>query len=385
MKKYTETLKKLFEAIDPEGQLADVQADMNDSLSAAIDAEVAAQVAAKDAEVAAKDEQVKALEGDIAELKRQIELGAQAVPGQIVLSPEQQVEIASNLDALDAQAQEYEQVIADQTKEIEDLKNKVAETEKKLQCYQSAVLQNMDACIQKAKDDQKAEDDEIAIKHTQKLLDAIDKKSKAETDNLVESVSTFIDSFINNKTNLQVAINANALAEAHTETFNKIRELLIEQKLFESGIKEEAAKIIESAKSTANEQINEAIEIGKRNNELTAELTEAQHEIDVLRGQIHLAEKVKFLRPSVAEALTESLKEKTVTQIDKEFDRLQKEIEKNEAERKQLLRKQSELRSKKINKDLEDTAVEIEKAKAPSAPEQKGLIDASLFAKLIKK
>lgn len=335
---YKETIKKLFEAIDPEGQLQAVQ----DQMTAAVDAAVQAQVSDK-------EEQIKALESEIEQLKSaQAEYAAAQVEAPVVdaeVDPAQAQQVQELVDDLEQQSQQAFEKLEQQEQEIEELKQEIQQKTQKLQTLQKAIVQSVDAQVQQAKAQQQAEDEKIAIEQAEQLINAMDAKAAEEKEEIVESVSNFIDAFIDDKTQLNVAINATALAEAQAETFEKIRDILIEQKLFESGVKEKAEKMIAEAKETTNAQLNEAIAVSKKNAALEAEIA-------ALRGEKYLTEKVKLLKPSIAEGLMEALQGKSVEQIDKEFDRIQQELEKNEEQRKQLLRQQAKLQQKKIDKEL---------------------------------
>ena len=368
MNTYKETIKKLFEAIDPEGQLQQVQSEMEKSIEAAVQSQVSD-----------KEEQIKALESEIEQLKSQQEEAlvqeapevAEEKPEMIVQNQEQVQAIIADLEKQAAAAFD---TVEQQAQQIADLEAEVEKTQKKLETLQQAVVQDLDAQIKSAKLCQQQEDEELAIQTTQKLVADIEEKHAEEQEKLTEAISDFIDAFIDDKTQLNVAINASALAEAQSETFNKIRDLLIEEKLFESNVKAKAEAMLLEAKESVNEQLNEAIAINKKNIAL-------ENELAALKGANYLAEKVKFLKPSIAEALTEALQGKSIEAIDKEFDKLQAQLEKNEEERKTIMRQQAKLRQQKIDRELKAAEDEkhIEKvAQAVEAPSVQ-----SAFAKLI--
>jgi hypothetical protein len=368
MNTYKETIKKLFEAIDPEGQLQQVQKEMEDSIESAVQAQVAD-----------KEEQVKALESEIEQLKAQqaeapVEEPAVEEVVQAEEQQKQQEQVAQLVQELEAQAEEACQKIEQQEQEIAQLKKDLEEKSEKLQTLQQAVVQDFDAQIKAAKLCQQQEDEELAIQTTQKLVADLEEKHAAEQEQLAESISDFIDAFIDDKTQLNVAINASALAEAQSETFNKIRDLLIEEKLFESNVKAKAEAMILEAKESVNEQLNEAIAINKKNIAL-------ENELAALKGANYLAEKVKFLKPSIAEALTEALQGKSVEAIDKEFDKLQAQLEKNEEERKTIMRQQAKLRQQKIDRELKAAEDEKHIEKVEQSVETPSV--QSAFAKLI--
>lgn len=366
METYKNVIKKLFEAIDPEGQLQQVQKEMEDSIESAVQAQVAD-----------KDEQVKALESEIEQLKAQQEKEApvEEPAAHEAQATEQQQKVAQLVQELEAQAEEACQKIEQQEQKIAELEKELADKSDKLQTLQQSVVQNLDAQIQAAKLQQSEEDAQVAIEKTQELIQAVEQQHKEAEEKLAESISDFIDAFIDDKTQLNVAINATALAEAQSETFEKIRDLLIEKSLFESKVNEKAEAMILEAKETANEQLNEAIAVNKKNIEL-------QNEISILRGEKLLAEKVKFLKPSIAEALTEAFQGKTVEAIEKEFEKVQQQLEKNEEERKQLLRQQAKLRQQKIDRELKDAEDITEPVKQTKQEEQQTVQNA--FAKLIQ-
>lgn len=364
METYKNVIKKLFEAIDPEGQLQQVQKEMEDSIESAVQAQVAD-----------KDAQVKALESEIDQLKaQQAEEKTAAEEQEVAQAAAQQQQIAQLVQELEVQAEKACQKIEQQEQEIAQLKKDLEEKSEKLQTLQQSVVQNLDAQIQAAKLEQSQEDAKVAIEKTQELVQELEAKHKEAEDKLAESISDFIDTFIDDKTQLNVAINATALAEAQSETFEKIRDLLIEKSLFESQVKEKAENIIAEAKETVNEQLNEAISVNKKNIEL-------QNEISVLRGEKLLAEKVKFLKPSIAEALMEAFQGKSVEAIEKEFEKVQQQLEKNEEERKQLLRQQAKLRQQKIDRELK-TAEDISEPVKQQKEEKQSV--QSAFAKLIQ-
>lgn len=363
METYKNVIKKLFEAIDPEGQLQQVQKEMEDSIESAVQAQVAD-----------KDAQVKALESEIEQLKaQQAEDEAAVEEPEVAQQTAQQQQVAQLVQELEVQAEEACQKIEQQEQEIAQLKKDLEEKSEKLQTLQQAVVQNLDAQIQAAKLEQSQEDAKVAIEKTQELVQELEAKHKEAEEKLTESISDFIDAFIDDKTQLNVAINATALAEAQSETFEKIRDLLIEKSLFESQVKEKAENILAEAKESVNEQLNEAISVNKKNIEL-------QNEISVLRGEKLLAEKVKFLKPSIAEALMEAFQGKSVEAIEKEFEKVQQQLEKNEEERKQLLRQQAKLRQQKIDRELKDAEDISEPVKQQK--EEKQSVQ-SAFAKLI--
>lgn len=364
METYKNVIKKLFEAIDPEGQLQQVQKEMEDSIESAVQAQVAD-----------KEEQVKALESEIEKLKaQQTEEETVAEEPEVAQPTAQQQQVAQLVQELEAQAEEACQKIEQQEQEIAQLKKDLEDKSEKLQTLQQAVVQNLDAQIQAAKLEQSQEDAKVAIKQTQELIDAIEAQHKEAEEKLAESISDFVDAFIDDKTQLNVAINANALAEAQSEVFEKIRDLLIEKSLFESQVNTKAEQILTEAKESVNEQLNEAIAVNKKNIEL-------QNEISVLRGEKLLAEKVKFLKPSIAEALIEAFQGKTEEQIQKEFDKIQQQLEQNEEERKQLLRQQAKLRQQKVDRDLK-AAEDIMEPVKQQKEEKKPTVQ-SAFAKLI--
>ena len=322
MKNIKEQIQKLFEAVDPEGQLDKVKQDMMDAVDSAIQDQSTE-----------KDEQIKALESEIEQLKKQV-------------SPESREQAKQYVDEIKSQAKEAEETVVSQKLEIDQLKQEVEQTKQKLQNLQKSAVQQIDAQIEAAKQLQQEKDAQIAIEQTKQMLQAIDAKAQQDKDNLVESVSDFLDTFLDSKTNLNAAINATAMLEAYKEAFTKIRDVLFEEKMFESGVKAKADALIKEAKGSMNAQLNEAIEVNRKNNEL-------QKEIDALKGKIYLAEKVKFLKPSVAEEITELLEGKSVEQIDKEFDKIQQQIEKNEEEHKKLLRERARLQQNKLDKSLQ--------------------------------
>lgn len=364
METYKNVIKKLFEAIDPEGQLQHVQKEMADSIESSIQAQVAD-----------KDAQVKSLESEINQLKaQQAEEKTAAEEQEAAQVTAQQQQIAHLVQELEAQAEEACQTIEQQEQEIAQLKKELEEKSEKLQTLQQSVVQNLDSQIQAAKHEQSQEDAKVAIEKTKELVKELEAKHKEAEDKLAESISDFIDTFIDDKTQLNVSINATALAEAQSETFEKIRDLLIEKSLFESQVKEKAENIIAEAKETVNEQLNEAISVNKKNIEL-------QNEISILRGEKLLAEKVKFLKPSIAEALMEVFQGKSVEAIEKEFEKVQQQLEKNEEERKQLLRQQAKLRQQKIDRELKDAEDISEPVKQQK--EEKQSVQ-SAFAKLIQ-
>ena len=372
METYKNVIKKLFEAIDPEGQLQHVQKEMEDSIESAVQAQVAD-----------KEAQVKALESELEQLKAQqveeapvAEEPAQEEPvAQEAQATEQQQKVAQLVQELEAQAEEACQKIEQQEQKIAELEKELADKADKLQTLQQSVVQNLDAQIQAAKLQQSEEDAQVAIEKTQELIQAVEQQHKEAEEKLAESISDFIDAFIDDKTQLNVAINATALAEAQSETFEKIRDLLIEKSLFESKVNEKAEAMILEAKETVNEQLNEAIAVNKKNIEL-------QNEISILRGEKLLAEKVKFLKPSIAEALTEAFQGKTAEAIEKEFEKVQQQLEKNEEERKQLLRQQAKLRQQKIDRELKDAEDITEPVKQTKQEEKQTVQNA--FAKLIQ-
>lgn len=372
METYKNVIKKLFEAIDPEGQLQQVQKEMEDSIESAVQAQVAD-----------KEAQVKALESELEQLKAQqveeapvAEEPAQEEPvAQEAQATEQQQKVAQLVQELEAQAEEACQKIEQQEQKIAELEKELADKADKLQTLQQSVVQNLDAQIQAAKLQQSEEDAQVAIEKTQELIQAVEQQHKEAEEKLAESISDFIDAFIDDKTQLNVAINATALAEAQSETFEKIRDLLIEKSLFESKVNEKAEAMILEAKETVNEQLNEAIAVNKKNIEL-------QNEISILRGEKLLAEKVKFLKPSIAEALTEAFQGKTAEAIEKEFEKVQQQLEKNEEERKQLLRQQAKLRQQKIDRELKDAEDITEPVKQTKQEEKQTVQNA--FAKLIQ-
>lgn len=364
METYKNVIKKLFEAIDPEGQLQQVQKEMEDSIESAVQAQVAD-----------KDNQVKALESEIDQLKaQQAEEKTAAEEQEVAQAAAQQQHIAQLVQELEVQAEEACQKIEQQEQEIAQLKKDLEEKSEKLQTLQQSVVQNLDSQIQAAKLEQSQEDAKVAIEKTKELVQELEAKHKEAEDKLAESISDFIDTFIDDKTQLNVAINATALAEAQSETFEKIRDLLIEKSLFESQVKEKAENILAEAKESVNEQLNEAISVNKKNIEL-------QNEISVLRGEKLLAEKVKFLKPSIAEALMEAFQGKSVEAIEKEFEKVQQQLEKNEEERKQLLRQQAKLRQQKVDRELKDAEDISEPVKQQK--EEKQSVQ-SAFAKLIQ-
>ena len=382
MSYYKDTIKKLFEAIDPEGQLKNVQQEMEDTIEAAIADQTAE-----------KDEQIKALESEIESIKSQQEAAhaepivqdeesaeeQEKVEGEPVqqLPQEKQEQVQQVIADLEQQAQQAFDKIEQQEQELEQLRAEAQQTQQKLQTLQQAMVQDMQDQVEAAKAEQKAEDEALAIQQTQELVKAMDDAAQQKQEELTEAISDFIDAFIDEHTQLNVAINATALAEAQTETFNKIRELLIDEKIFESGVKAKAEAMIAEAKESVNAQLNEAIAINKKNIAL-------ESEIATLKGAALLSEKVKFLKPSIAEAIMEELQGKSDVEIEAEFEKVQQQIEKNEEERKQLMRQQAKLRQQKIDKQLQSE-------EEPAALEQlnqsrinKNITLQGAFAKLIK-
>ena len=202
--------------------------------------------------------------------------------------------------------------------------------------------------------EQSEEDEQKAIEATKKLTQQIDAKHAEEADELKESISDFIDTFIDRKTSLQVAINAEALSEANKEVQGKIIDLLIGKELFESKVKEQAEKIIAEAKASANKEINEAIEANKKATELEDKLNKTVAEVNKLKAQKLLAEKTAFLRPSLAKRICEALEDKSIEEIEKEFEEVQAEAEKEDADKRQALRQQvQKQRQQAVDKKLE--------------------------------
>lgn len=353
-KNIKEHLIKLFEAVDPEGQLGQVKDETLDAVDAAIQAQVAD-----------KDEQVKNLEAQIEQLKAQQQ-------GQ--LSPEVQSQISHQLDRLESQAMEAFDEIEQKDEQIAQLKQELDDSKQKLQTLQKSSVQQIASQIEAAKKAQQEQDAAVAIQHTQDLLDAVDKKNEQQKEEIVEAVSDFLDTFLDNKTSLNVSINSTAMLESYKETFNKIKSALMDEALFESGAKAEAEKIIKEAKATTNAQLNEAIEISKQNKAL-------RDELDAIKGKIYLEEKVKYLKPSVAEALMEKLQGKSIEQIDKEFDKIQQQIEQNEEEHKRLLRERAKIRQQKIDFSLDS---EDNKIKPVDAEKNGSKTVASAFANMIR-
>ncbi len=364
MTNYKLTIKKLFEAVDPEGQLKDVQKEMEDTIDAAIQAQAAE-----------KDEQIKNLESTL-ELIKARQQQSKPVNQDETVEDEAKKQAEQLVADLDQQAQEAFDKIEQQEQEIEKLKQALEQSQEQLVNLQRAV--GSDAQAEVIKQQQKKEDEKVAIAQTQELIDAMEDKAKEDRDNLVEAISDFIDAFIDDNSKLNVAINATALAEANKEVFSKIRDLLFDKELFESGVTAKAERIIAEAKKNSNLELNEAISLNKKNLEL-------QQEVDSLKGQAYLAERVRYLKPSIAEGLMEAFKGKSIDEIDEEFEKIQQQLEKNEEERKALIRQRCKLRQQKIDRSFDDVE-DIQKPLPKQSEEKKPELPSvqSVFAKLIK-
>ena len=325
MKNYKEKITKLFESIDPENKLSDVKDQLTQAIEDDLNKQVQDQVVANQeqqkAEIEAKDQKIQEQEQVIEKQKTEIE------------------ELKQEKEQLEKACQEKEQQIVQQQEEIERV--------------QKAAIQNFDQQIQDAKLEQEQEDDEKAKAEVERLVQAIDAKAEEEKAELNESISNFIDTFIDRKTTLQVNINAQALAEAQATVFGKIKDILFESGLYELGVKDKADKIIEEAKASANKEINEAIEANKAKVVLETKLEEANSQIAKLNGKILLTEKVKYIKPSVARKICEALEDKTIEEIEAEFDQVQADIEKEEEEKKQQIRQQKQGQGATPNKKLE--------------------------------
>lgn len=413
MKNYKEVIEKLFEAIDPNGQLGQVKDDMVASVEDAVQSasqDKEAQIKALETELAtiksqqgekvsvpaqdpvepAPEElaQQEELQKYIQEIEQQTQKASQKILAQeeqikqlkqqaaqsVQIPKEQHEQMKQFVQEIEQQTKQAEEVVANQEKKIQELSDKLSQEQQKVQTLQQAALQNVESQVEAAKIQQQKEDEEVAIKQTQELINAIDAKNAEDRKALEEAINDYLEAFLDDKAELNVKINATALAEAQKETFDKIRDLLMENSLFEMGVRVKAAKIMEEAKENSNAQLNEAIAVSKKNLAL-------EKENESLKAKIYLAEKVKFLKPSIAEKLTESMSGKSIEEIDKEFEQIKKKLEENEEERRELLRRQAALHQKKIDKAASQ-AEDITEPVKPAKPSQSETVPQA-FAKLI--
>ena len=359
MKNYKEVIEKLFEAIDPNGQLGQVKDDMVASVEDAV------QSASQD-----KEAQIKALETELATIKsQQGEKVSVPVQDPVEPAPEelaQQEELQKYIQEIEQQTQKASQKILAQEEQIKQLKQQAAQSvqipkeqhEQMKQFVQEIeqqtkqaeeVVANQEKKIQELSDKLSQEQQKFRhsnrrlfkcwksgwsakIQHkrkTKKLqssdsgtINAIDAKN-AEDRRLSKKLSMITRAFLDDKAELNVKINATALPKRRKETFDKIRELLWKQPVW-NGCSCQSREDMEEAKGKLHAQLNEAIAVSKKNLALEKENESLKLRFTLPKGQV--------LKPSIGEKLTESMSGKSwrdwqgIEQIKRSLKKMKKNV-----------------------------------------------------------
>ena len=355
MKKYEEKIDKLFEAVDPEQKLTDVKAQLKQAIAEEINQQ------------ASQNEKEAAMQAEQADEKNK----------QIVAQQQEQIE-------------NQKEQIEKQQKQIKNQEEQIKNQQVKLEMVQNAAIQNYEQQIQAAKTEQKEADDIEAEALTKQLIDAVNKDQELKTQQLAEQISDFIDTFIDAKTTLQVAINATALAEAHSEAFEKIKSVLFEKEMFEQGVQQKADDIIKHAQDEANKEIDDAIKSNQEKVELENKFNEAKSEISLLKAKIFLTEKTKYLRPTVARKICEQLDDKSFEEVEKEFEEVKAEAEADIDAQVKRVRQQKQNNGPKFDKSLnqeeeEDTATNQEETSVDMNESIKGSFAKAISTRIKKK